>query len=105
MLSPGWDDEDGPSIDRSAIHQASKFATGLSVPWLPTASPTLDGGVRIEWDAGTAFLIIDFVDEHSREVYFRGSEKDEVSAWIDDEVPQSLSFEYMQVFQAHLRAT
>jgi len=99
LLESDWDGEFSPRIDAGAIRRASWFLENLQVPWLPMVGANRLGGVRVEWDAGHAYLIIDFEPAGEAQVMFRGVGH-EVMVWRNEEIPGELGFCYAEVNRA-----
>lgn len=105
LLSHDWDGEGALPTQSSAVERAAGFVSELRVPWLPTASPTTDGGVRIEWDGTTAFLLLDFLPDGLEMVYQEGSQDSPTQVLVNDEIPSDLRPFFAKVFAAHIKAT
>jgi len=99
LLGPNWDDDFSPAVDGVAIERAKWFTENLAVPWLPLVGATTVGGVRVEWDAENAFLIIDFEPHGETQVMFRPIEGD-VQVWRNEEIPGGLEYCYAEVNRA-----
>lgn len=99
LLEPNWDGDLSPAIAPDAIRRARWFLEHLQVPWLPLVGATTVGGVRIEWDAGEAFLIIDFEPSHDTQVMF-GARGREISVWRNEDIPSELGFCFAEVNRA-----
>lgn len=96
LLEPNWDGDYSPSVVPDAIRRARWFLEHLQVPWLPLVGATTVGGVRIEWDAGPAFLIIDFEPDGEAQVMF-GAPDREIQVWRNQDIPSELAFCYAEV--------
>lgn len=99
LLEADWDGEFSPRVEADAISRARWFLEHLQVPWLPLVGANTLGGVRIEWDAGAAYLIIDFEPGGQAQVLF-GAPGREVQVWRNDEIPGGLAFYYADVNRA-----
>lgn len=99
LLGANWDGDYSPPVAPDAIHRARWFLEHLRVPWLPLVGATVLGGVRIEWDADAAFLIIDFAPHGEAQVMF-GAPDDEIQVWRNEDIPSELGFCYAEVNRA-----
>lgn len=99
LLEPDWDGDYSPAIAPDAVRRARWFLEHLRVPWLPLVGATTVGGVRIEWDAGEAFLIIDFEPHHDTQVMFGARDRD-ISVWRNEDIPSELGFCFAEVNRA-----
>lgn len=99
LLEPNWDGDYSPRISPDAIARARWFLEHVRVPWLPLVGATTVGGVRVEWDAGEAFLIIDFEPAGEAQVMF-GVPGREIQVWRNEEIPGGLEFYYAEVNRA-----
>lgn len=99
LLGDDWDGDYAPRIASDAIARARWFLENLHVPWLPLVGANTLGGVRVEWDAGPAYLIIDFEPLGEAQVLFR-TPGNEVQVWRNDEIPGGLEFCYAEVNRA-----
>lgn len=75
-LDDNWDDDGAPSIQLGNILPAFKllFEVSLAEAPEPHISPTLMGGVHIEWSTQKAGLEVEFMDEESMVVVFDKSD-------------------------------
>lgn len=96
LLDRDWDGEHSPRIEPNAIHRARWFLENLTVPWLPVVSANRVGGVRVEWDADTAYLIIDFEGSGDVQVLY-GAPDSEPVVWRNDEIPEELEICFAEV--------
>lgn len=96
LLGANWDGDYSPRIDRGAVDRAKWFVENLQVPWLPLVGATTVGGVRVEWDADEAFLIIDFEPAGEGQVMFRARGRD-VDVWRNEQIPGGLEYCYAEV--------
>jgi len=104
LLAEDWDGELSPSIDEAATRRALEFIGQLrDMDWLPWVAPTTDGGVRIEWDAGMAFVSVEFISARDVEVMFRPDQVSQTEFWTNEEIPEDLAPLVRRVHQA--RAT
>lgn len=99
LLDSNWDNEHAPRIEAEAIARARWFLENLQVPWLPLVGANTLGGVRVEWDAGAAYLIIDFEPGGEAQILY-GAPDGEVQVWRNDEIPGGLEFCYAEVDRA-----
>ncbi len=99
LLELNWDGDYSPPVAPDVIRRARWFLEHLRVPWLPLVGATTVGGVRIEWDAGEAFLIIDFEPSREAQVMF-GAPHREIQVWRNEDIPSELEFCYAEVNRA-----
>lgn len=88
LLGDDWDGEGSEAVVPSSVRRAYDFVSSLTVDWLPWVAPTTDGGVRVEWDARAASLMIDFLPDGHDEVHFRAGSQS--ASLRDMEIPDDL---------------
>jgi hypothetical protein len=70
-LQDGWDSYNAASISDLAIDKAMEVVTALPDDiFPPTAVPTSDGGLQLEWSVNTAYVVVSFDELGDRTIYF-----------------------------------
>lgn len=87
-LEPNWDSYEAKEIDSAALRAAQAFAEqALTLPLtMPAVVPVPDGGVQLEWSAGSVDLELEFEPGGNLAVFV--CDDHQAGQQIDGEWPQ-----------------
>lgn len=102
---PGWDGHSGKPLDIAAYDFARMLIRALpTTAPLPEVSADPDGEVSLDWSFGYRRALTVSVGPTGRCAYawVLGQETNRGTAWIDDEIPESITFKLHQLAPAKM---